>query len=244
MIEDRFPNGRPPLELAGVHMTDHETVSLADRMKVTVCLNPLHTALAVTGCMLGYDSIWREMEDGVLSALVRRIGEEGMAVVRHPGILDPRAFLREFLDERLPNPNIPDTPQRIACDTSQKVAIRYGETIKAYLAGGKSLDALTGIPLAIASWLRYLLAVDDQTRPMACSPDPRLEALQRQLSGVEVGRPDSYASQLRPILADTSIFGVDLTKTPMATTIESHFISMLRGKSAVRDTLAKTLKRL
>lgn len=29
---------------------------------------------------------------------------------------------------------MPDTPQRIATDTSQKLAIRFGETIKAYMA--------------------------------------------------------------------------------------------------------------
>lgn len=53
MVEDRFPNGRPPLEQAGVYMTDRETVNKTERMKVTTCLNPLHTALAVYGCMLG-----------------------------------------------------------------------------------------------------------------------------------------------------------------------------------------------
>ena len=29
---------------------------------------------------------------------------------------------------------MPDTPQRIATDTSQKVGIRFGETIKSYVA--------------------------------------------------------------------------------------------------------------
>ena len=32
-----------------------------ERMKVTTCLNPLHTALAVYGCLLGYTSIAAEM---------------------------------------------------------------------------------------------------------------------------------------------------------------------------------------
>jgi mannitol-1-phosphate/altronate dehydrogenase len=31
------------------------------------------------------------------------------------------------LEERFPNGNLPDTPQRIATDTSQKVGIRFGE---------------------------------------------------------------------------------------------------------------------
>jgi fructuronate reductase len=59
VVEDRFPNGRPPLERAGVYLTDRQTVNDTERMKVTTCLNPLHTALAVYGCLLGYDSIAR-----------------------------------------------------------------------------------------------------------------------------------------------------------------------------------------
>ena len=43
-------------------------------MKVTTCLNPLHTALAVYGCVLGYDLIADEMKDKELSELVKRIG--------------------------------------------------------------------------------------------------------------------------------------------------------------------------
>ena len=52
VIEDKFPNGRPALEKAGVYMTDRDTVNKVERMKVTTCLNPLHTALAVYGCVL------------------------------------------------------------------------------------------------------------------------------------------------------------------------------------------------
>ena len=45
MIEDHFPNGRPALEKGfGVYMTDRKTVNLSERMKVTVCLNPVYSA--------------------------------------------------------------------------------------------------------------------------------------------------------------------------------------------------------
>lgn len=40
MVEDKFPNGRPALEKAGVYLTDRETVNKTERMKVTTCLNP------------------------------------------------------------------------------------------------------------------------------------------------------------------------------------------------------------
>ncbi len=82
VIEDSFPNGRPPLEKAGVFMTDRDTVNKAERMKVTTCLNPLHTALAVYGCLLGYTRISDEMKDPMLVSLISKIGyQEGLPVV-------------------------------------------------------------------------------------------------------------------------------------------------------------------
>jgi len=197
VIEDDFPNGRPALEKAGVFFTDRETVKRAERMKVTACLKPLHTALAVFGCLLGYTSISAEMQDPELQTLARKIGEEGLKTTVDPGIFSPAAFLREVLDERFPNPYIPDTPQRIAADTSQKIPIRYGETIKAYAASGTlSVNDLTFIPLSIAGWLRYLLGIDDNGNEFKCSPDPMLHELQEKLQNIKCGTPPVYAGEL------------------------------------------------
>ena len=243
VIEDRFPNGRPPFEKAGVYMTDRETVSKTERMKVTTCLNPLHTALAVYGCMLGYDRIWKEMKDPELKALVERIGlTEGLPVVTDPGILSPEAFIREVLEVRLPNPFMPDMPQRIAMDTSQKVPIRYGETIKSYIRS-ETLDirTLTFIPLAIAGWMRYLLAVDDEGNTFECSSDPMLDVLQKQLDGVRLGEPDSVDGKLYPILSNPVLFGTDLVEAELAEKIEAMVKEMLAGSGAVRSCLKKYL---
>ncbi|MFV0409896.1 MAG: mannitol dehydrogenase family protein, partial [Paracoccus sp. (in: a-proteobacteria)] len=61
IIEDVFPNGRPPLEKTGIIFTDRETVNKVETMKVTTCLNPLHTALAVYGILLNHKTIADEM---------------------------------------------------------------------------------------------------------------------------------------------------------------------------------------
>ena len=227
VVEDRFPNGRPLLEKAGVYMTDRDTVNRTERMKVTTCLNPLHTALAVYGCLLGYTLIADEMKDADLRRLVERIGyTEGLPVVTDPGILSPEAFLKEVLEKRLPNPFMPDTPQRIACDTSQKVPIRFGETIKSRMKDGTA-DVLEGIPLAIAAWLRYLLGKDDKGADMAVSPDPMQGELQKALSAVRLGDEASADGVLEPILANPVIFGSDLTATPLKDKIIRAFKGML-----------------
>ena len=244
VVEDRFPNGRPPLEKAGVYMTDRDTVNNTEKMKVTTCLNPLHTALAVYGCLLGYDSIAAEMKNPQLKALVEKIGyDEGIPVVVDPKILSPMDFIHEVIDQRLPNPFIPDMPQRIATDTSQKVPIRFGETVKSYIARSDlEVTELTFIPLAIAGWLRYLLAVDDQGKPMECSADPMLETLQAQLTGVKLGDPDSASDEvLAPILSNPALFAVDLCQAGLAGKIGGMLREELAGPSAVQKTLEKYL---
>ena len=240
VIEDKFPNGRPALEKAGVYLTDRNTVNEVERMKVTTCLNPLHTALAVYGCTLGYTSIAAEMQDAELTKLVEGIGpKEGMKVVCDPGILSPDDFVKEVIEQRLPNKFIPDTPQRIACDTSQKVGIRYGETIKSYVEKYGSAKDLQYVPIAIAGWLRYLIAVDDNGNAMELSPDPMLEELQAALAGVKFGEPDSVGDKLKPILSNANIFGSDLYAAGIGERIEELVKEELAGVGAIRATLKK-----
>ena len=156
-------------------------------------------------------------------------------------ILSPKAFIDEVVEQRLPNPFMPDAPQRIATDTSQKVGIRFGETIKSYIVDQRPMDQLTALPLAIAGWLRYLLAVDDQGNAMPLSGDPLLPELQKQLAGIELGKPETVGGKLKPILKNSLIFGSDLTATPLADRIEAYFLEEIEGPGAVRKTLHKYL---
>jgi fructuronate reductase len=214
-----------------------------EKMKVCTCLNPLHTALAVFGCLLGFTSISDEMKDADLVRLITKIGyDEGMPVVIDPGIIKPSDFIKEVINIRLPNPNIPDTPQRIVTDTSQKLSIRFGETIKLYL-GRKDLnvDSLVFIPLTIAGWCRYLLAFDDGGKPLALSPDPLLLDLQNFLQGISLGEFNSVQDKLKPILSNEKIFGVNLYSAGVGGKVEEYFKEMLAGTGAVRKTLQKYL---
>lgn len=244
VIEDHFPNGRMPLELTGVMFADRETVNRVEKMKVCTCLNPLHTALAVFGCLLGYTLIADEMNDGALKKLVEKIGyEEGMPVVVNPGILNPEEFIKEVIEIRFPNPYIPDTPQRIASDTSQKVGIRFGETIKAY--GQRSdlnVKKLTYIPLVIAAWCRYLMGVDDEGRAMKLSPDPLLSTLTACVAPIRLGQGGPVREYVQPILANEALFGTDLYAIGLGEKIEGYFTEMIAGPGAVRATLEKYVK--
>ena len=242
VIEDNFPNGRLPLDMAGVYYADRETVERVERMKVTTCLNPLHTCLAVFGCLLGFKTIWQEMNDADLKALVNRIGYiEGMPVVTDPGIMKPETFLSEVLNDRLPNCFLPDTPQRIATDTSQKLSIRFGETIKEYIEKGMDVNVLKGIALTEAGWIRYLLGVDDAGNEMAISPDPRLAEMKERLAGVRFGCNTGVEEKLLPILEDETIFGVSLVKAGLADEVIENFKKMNAGAGAVRNAICEVV---
>jgi fructuronate reductase len=243
VIEEAFPNGRPPFEKAGILFTDRETVDKVEKMKVCTCLNPLHTALAIFGCLLSYRTIWEEMRDSELVKLVNKIGYgEGMPVVVNPGVLDPQDFIKAVLELRLPNPFMPDAPQRIATDTSQKLPIRFGETIKAYVEREDlKVTDLTFIPLTLAGWCRYLMGVDDSGDQFIPSPDPLLSEVQEYVKDIRLGDTTIAKDVLRPILSNEKIFAVDLYEVGLADKIEAMFLELIAGKGAVRATLQKYL---
>lgn len=246
VIEDNFPNGRPQLEKAGVILTDRETVNDADQMKVTACLNPLHTALAIYGNLLDYTSIADELIDDDLLGLIKALGyKEDLPVVKDPKIINPKKFIDELITMRLPNKNIPDTPQRIASDTSQKIAIRYGVTIQHYL-DDPQLDVtnLEFIPLVLAGWCRYLMGIDDNGNEFTQSPDPLLDDLKSYVAGINLNDDDQAKihQALKPILANKSIFGNDLYQIGLGNKVEDYFKQLIAGKHAVRKTLHETVK--
>ena len=242
-IEDHYTNGRPPLELGGVLYCDRETVDKIEKMKVCTCLNPLHTAMSIYGCMLGYTLISAEMADEDLRSFIQKIGYiEAMPVVVDPGVLNPYEFIGAVINRRLPNPFMPDAPQRIATDTSQKLAIRFGETIKAYEARGLDKSNLILIPLVLAGYARYLTGLDDNCQPFEISTDPLLAELQAIVAPLKVEAGEQDFSCLKALYSRTDVFGVDLYAVGLGEKIESMAKELFAGPGAVRATLHKYVK--
>ncbi len=240
VIEKDFPNGCPPLDLGGVMFTDRETVDNVERMKVCTCLNPLHTALAIYGCLLDYTLISAEMKDEDLKGLVTKMGYlESMPVVVDPGVLKPADFIDAVLTKRLPNPFMPDAPQRIATDTSQKLPIRFGETIKAYHRQGRNMNDLSLIALVLAGYARYLMGIDDNGKAFTPSSDPLLAELQQIVAGLEVAEGPQDFSCLKQLYSRADVFGTDLYAVGLGEKIEAMAAELFAGPGAVRRTLHK-----
>ena len=241
VIEDAFPNGKPALNKGGIIFTDRATVDKVEKMKVCTCLNPLHTALAIYGCLLGYTLISEEMKNPLLKNMVEVIGyKEGLPVVVNPGILDPKKFIDEVVNVRIPNPFLPDSPQRIATDTSQKLSIRFGETIKAYEASPDlHTEDLKLIPLVYAGWLRYLMGIDDEGREFTPSSAPLLEEARQYVADYELSFSPKDLSKLDALLANEKIFGVNLHAIGMDTLVKQYFAELSSGVGAVATALKK-----
>lgn len=132
-----------------------------------------------------------------------------------PKMVDESRFLRQVLDSAV---------IEVACDTSQKIPIRFGETIKAYRAL-HSASELVLIPLVLAAWLRYLKGIDDNGNKFELSPDPLL--------GVVCNMDAKEVLHMR------EIFAVDLFEDDLGDRILSIYNELCGGNGAVREVLHK-----
>jgi fructuronate reductase len=162
-----------------------------------------------------------------------------MPVVVDPGVLNPYEFIGAVINRRLPNPFMPDAPQRIAMDTSQKLPIRFGETLKKYIARGLDKRNLVLIPLTLAGYARYLKGIKDDGTPFDCSPDPMLEELQAIVAPLQIGKQDQDWSPLKKLYSRKDVFGLDLYEASLGEQIEGMVKELYAGNGAIRKTLHK-----
>ena len=238
VVEDNFPNGRPPLEHAGVIFTNRKTAYLSERMKVGALLNPLHFSVAVFGMLLGYDNMADASRDADINRMITCMGyEEQLPIVVDPIIINPQDFLDECISIRFTNTFLPDSPARILTDASKKIPARFRDTIETYyIEHPQCLDDLRMIPLLIAGWLRYLMAIDDNGNPFELSPDPLLNEHKDEMSGIALGQPN-YARECCRKLIQILDLGIDLYETPLGAATEEWLVKLTESHGAIRKTL-------
>ncbi|MDO4175667.1 MAG: mannitol dehydrogenase family protein [Eubacteriales bacterium] len=242
LIENLFPNGHPPLEQLGIIFTAGRIVEKSMEMKACSTLNPMDTAMAAYGSLLGYETINCTVRDDDIRTFITNLSmAECMPLGADPGVLDPVEFVHEILTVRYPNPYLNDTCARIMTDTSRKVVTRYGKILSNYYNSPvpmHKVSRLRFIPLAIAGWLRYLLGVDDNGDPMELSPDPMMDSLQKRLEGIKLGDQADYY-QLYDILSDRTLFGLNMFEVGCGERVVDFFNQLIAGPGAVRATLHK-----
>ena len=242
-IEDTFPNGRPALEKGfGVYLADRDTVNKAERMKVTACLNPVHSALGPIGVVRGFDLFADLLDDPVMMKMGKIVAyKEGMPMIEDPGIISPKAFTDELFGDRFPNRYLGDTNLRLCTDESQGLGVRFGITIMAYHKKYGSAERLTAIPLGLAGYMRYLMGIDDNGKEYVLAPDPLAAKIHEALSTVRLGEPESLTDQLRPILSNEKIFFCDLYEMGVGEKIEDLLRQMIAGPGACKETVCRVI---
>ena len=192
VIEDRFCNGRPPLERVGVLFVPD--VGPYKRIKSRV-VNGGHCAIGFLGTLLGYRTIDEAMRDPALSdGMARMLRAE---VVPHlPEVAGmPLAPYVESALQRFANPAIADSLTRLCRRGSSKVVSYLLPSLRDAIRSGSPHRRLV---VAVAAWMRYLRGTDLAGRPLQ---------IHDAMGGVLCQRADEGGDDARALLGVREVFG-------------------------------------
>ncbi|WP_332304606.1 mannitol dehydrogenase family protein [Rhizobium sp. GR12] len=162
VIEDRFPHGRPGIELSGAELV--EDVEPYEHMKLRM-LNGAHTAMAAIGQCSGLETIADIYADprvrGYIDRYWREVGSTLSPAVSGP---DYVAGLRQ----RFANPVLRHRAAQIASDASLKVPQRILAPLAELRAAGAPNAAAI---VAVAMWIRSCAALNERGEPVVMA-DP------------------------------------------------------------------------
>jgi len=160
VIEDHFPQGRPPFEHVGVEIVPD--VVPYELMKLRL-LNASHQALCYFGYLAGYRYADDVMANTVFPRfLLAYMTEEASPTLRPlPGV-DLDAY-RHTLIERFGNPQVRDTLARLCADTSDRIPKFLLPVARERLAQGGTVRRCAAI---VASWARYAEGRDEKGEPI------------------------------------------------------------------------------
>lgn len=195
VVEDHFPHGRPPLERAGVVLSDD--IAGYDRAKLRL-LNAPHSALAYLGSLLEIDTVAAAMREPALAGFVERLMRQDIVpTLQLPRGFDPDAYIDAIL-ARFRNPAIAHRLAQIAWDGSQKIPVRLLGTIADALAAGRPIERLC---LPVAGWLHFVRRQAREGVPIVDPLADTLAAIGRETTG-------EATHDVAAFLAMDSVFGV------------------------------------
>ncbi len=149
VIEDKFSNGRPPLEKFGVQFVPD--VTPYEKMKLRL-LNAGHSVLGIPGAVQGYETIHDCMEDKIFATFMRQFMDKEVTpqLGKIEGI--DLTDYKNSLEERFANPNMKDGLSRICSESSAKLPKFLIPTIQENLSSGGSIKYGTFV---LAVWCYF-----------------------------------------------------------------------------------------
>jgi len=149
VVEDHFPQGRPPFEQVGVTFSDH--VHAYEAMKIRI-LNGGHAIIAYPGGLMDIEFVHEAMAHPLVSGFLDKVEREEV-IPYVPEV--PNTDLADYystIRARFSNTEIADTERRLCFDGSNRQPKFIVPSIRdARAAGGK----IEGLALVSALWCRY-----------------------------------------------------------------------------------------
>jgi mannitol 2-dehydrogenase len=198
VLEDKFPQGRPPLEDAGVQLV--ADVMPYELMKLRL-LNASHQAMCYLGHLAGYRYAHEVcQDDDFVEFLSGYMDEEATPTLEPVPGVDLPSYKRQLI-ERFANPHIQDTLARLCAESSDRIPKWLLPVIAAQLT---SSGAMWRSATVVAAWARYCEGTDEQGQPIEV-----IDALRDRLMGAAARRVDAADA----FIADRELFG-DLVEQP------------------------------
>ncbi len=219
-LEDSLPEGRPPLEEAGVQVVaDVEPYEL---MKLRL-LNAGHQGLGYFGYLAGYRLVHEAAQDRLISTflLAYMDAEATPTLSPVPGV--DLADYKATLIERFSNPAVRDTVARLCAESSDRIPKWVLPVIRENLAAGRDVALATAI---VASWARYAEGVDEAGEPIEV-----VDRLADSLTAIAKTQHDDPLA----FVANRDLFG-DLVDDPAFTDTYRRTLESLHASGA-RATL-------
>ncbi len=195
ILEDDFRSGRPALESVGAVFTDD--IDAYESMKLRL-LNGAHQVLAYTGILRGHRFAHEAMQDPVVRTWLDRYWHElALPPLELPAGVDAEEYIR-VLVERFGNVAIADTLERLAADSSDRMA----KFVLPVLTDAREEPGFPGIAaVVLASWA---IAVTTSTSPVILSGVPE-EAFTAMRSGGDSGAFLTKLAWMAPLADDARL---------------------------------------
>ncbi|MCF3974531.1 mannitol dehydrogenase family protein [Paracoccus salsus] len=165
VLEDNFPQGRPPLEHVGAEFV--ADVGRHELMKLRI-LNGGHAAIAYPSALLGHHFVHDAMADPQIEAWLRALESREIipTLAAIPGV-DYDAYL-DLIISRFANPRIGDTIPRLCFDGANRQPKFILPTLQDALRHDRGID---GLAQEVAFWCRYCERVDEAGNEIAPNDD-------------------------------------------------------------------------
>nr|WHS04485.1 mannitol dehydrogenase [Phaeosphaeriaceae sp. CF-150626] len=174
VLEDKFVDGRPPFEKAGVQVVPNvHKVEEYELIKLRL-LNASHSAMGYAGYLAGFTYIHEVIGNPVYRKYIYNMMQEEVKPLL-PQI--PGVSIDEYCNtllNRFSNPTLKDELPRICLGGSGKIPQFIMPSIAEQIQAGGPLRRLT---LCAAAWFRYLKGMNDQGQAFKLD-DPMAEELQ------------------------------------------------------------------